>query len=119
MLATLTRNNATFTERDLDRHLAKHIADAGGAGRDEGGGAGARRDVLPLHDRETGEAAGRFTTRTVRAQERDGAGRRGTLARRAGTAVCRPGSDRGRAGRAGLAAGPAGGLRRTRSAPGG
>ena len=25
VLATLTRNNATFTERDLDRHLAKHL----------------------------------------------------------------------------------------------
>ena len=28
------------------------------------------RDVLALHDRETGEAAGRFTTTTVREQER-------------------------------------------------
>ena len=27
-------------------------------------------EVLPLHDRETGEAVGRFTTKTVRAQER-------------------------------------------------
>src|SRR5208283_4247943 len=25
VLGVLTRNNATFTERDLDRHLAKHI----------------------------------------------------------------------------------------------
>ena len=25
VLATLTRHNATFSERDLDRHLAKHI----------------------------------------------------------------------------------------------
>ena len=27
VLAALTRHNATFTERDLDRYLAKHIAD--------------------------------------------------------------------------------------------
>jgi hypothetical protein len=27
VLGVLTRNNATFTERDLDRHLAKHIAE--------------------------------------------------------------------------------------------
>jgi hypothetical protein len=28
------------------------------------------KDVLVLHDRETGEAVGRFSTRTVRTQER-------------------------------------------------
>src|SRR3954447_11083167 len=27
VLAILTRNNATFSERDLERHLAKHIGD--------------------------------------------------------------------------------------------
>ena len=36
VLAVLTRNNATFSERDLDRHLEKHIRDeaerAGGQG---------------------------------------------------------------------------------------
>jgi Ti-type conjugative transfer relaxase TraA len=67
VLATLTRHTATFTERDLDRHLAKHLPapelQAVKAQVLE------RQDLVPLHDRETGEAAGRFTTRAVRAQE--------------------------------------------------
>ena len=79
VLAALTRNNATFTERELDRYLAKHL----GAGPDRTADAAQVRDianakravlghkeVLSLHDRETGEAAGRFTTSTVREQER-------------------------------------------------
>jgi Ti-type conjugative transfer relaxase TraA len=79
VLAALTHNNATFTERDLDRYLAKHL----GGGADGTSDAAARseiaaaktavlahKDVLVLHDRETGEAAGRFSTRTVRTQER-------------------------------------------------
>ena len=79
VLAALTRNNATFTERELDRYLAKHL----GAGPDgtpdtaqvqdiSAAKAAVMRnkDVLVLHDRETGEAAGRFTTSTVRDQER-------------------------------------------------
>jgi Ti-type conjugative transfer relaxase TraA len=69
VLATLTRNNATFTERDLDRHLAKHIL--GPAERQAVKAAVLeRQDVLPLQDRETGESAERFTTWTVRAEER-------------------------------------------------
>ena len=79
VLAALTRNNATFTERELDRYLQKHL----GAGTDgTPDPANARdiadarravlghRDVLALHDRETGEAAGRFTITGVREQER-------------------------------------------------
>ena len=79
VLAALTRNNATFTERELDRYLAKHL----GAGPDGTPDAAqvqdiatakaavlGHKDVLVLHDRETGEAAGRFSTRTVREQER-------------------------------------------------
>ena len=69
VLATLTRNNATFSERDLDRHLAKHIGDAVEREAVKGRVLG-HSEVLPLHDRETGEAVGRFTTKTVRAQER-------------------------------------------------
>ena len=78
VLAALTRNNATFTERELDRYLAKHL----GAGPDGTPDAAqeqeiaaakavmlGHKDVLVLHDRETGEAAGRFSTRTVREQE--------------------------------------------------
>ena len=79
VLAALTRNNATFTERELDRYLAKHL----GPGADGTPGAAqvqdiatakaavlGHRDVLVLHDRETGEVSGRFSTRTVREQER-------------------------------------------------
>ncbi|RWE16548.1 MAG: MobA/MobL protein, partial [Mesorhizobium sp.] len=68
VLGVLTRNQASFSEYDLDRHLKKHI-------RDENERAGVkaavfeRRDVLALHDRESGEALGRWTTRAVRDQE--------------------------------------------------
>jgi Ti-type conjugative transfer relaxase TraA len=74
VLATLTRNNATFTERDLDRHLTKQL---GQEGTDAAGEIASVRaavlksaDLVPLHDRETGAAAGRFTTRQVREEER-------------------------------------------------
>ena len=48
VLAALTRNNATFTERDLDRFLAKHLGPGGKGGRrgdrrGPGGGAETRR----------------------------------------------------------------------------
>jgi Ti-type conjugative transfer relaxase TraA len=79
VLSALTRNNATFTERDIDRYLAKHLG-AGPDGTPDAAAAQdvaaakaavlAHRDVLVLHDRETGEAAGRYSTRTVREQER-------------------------------------------------
>ena len=79
VLAALTRNNATFTERELDRYLAKYLG-AGPEGTPDASQvrdvAAAKavvlghKDVLVLHDRETGEAAGRFSTRTVREQER-------------------------------------------------
>ncbi len=74
VLAALTRNNASFTGRELDRYLAKHLG-AGPDGtpdpavaRDIADAKRAvlgHRDVLALHDRETGEAAGRFTTMGV------------------------------------------------------
>nr|WP_321983300.1 hypothetical protein [uncultured Lichenicoccus sp.] len=79
VLAALTRYNATFTERELERYLAKHL----GPGVDGTPDAAQARDIaaakaavtgqkylLALHDRETGELAGRFSTRTVREQER-------------------------------------------------
>ncbi|RWX58502.1 MobA/MobL protein, partial [Mesorhizobium sp. M4B.F.Ca.ET.089.01.1.1] len=68
VLGVLTRNQASFSEYDLDRHLKKHI-------RDEHERAGVkaavfgRQDVLALYDRETGEALGRWTTQAVREQE--------------------------------------------------
>ena len=79
VLAALTRNNASFTERELDRYLAKHLGAGpdgtldGAAARDIAAAKAAvlgHREVLALHDRDTGEAAGRFSTRTVRGQER-------------------------------------------------
>ena len=69
MLTTLTRHNATFSERDLDRHLAKHIADDGERAATRAAVLG-HAETLPLYDRTSGEAAGRYTTKTVRAQER-------------------------------------------------
>jgi Ti-type conjugative transfer relaxase TraA len=73
VLATLTRNNATFTAHDLDRYLTKQL----GEGREAAEAIAVVRaavlkhgDLVPLHDRETGEAAERFTTRQVRAEER-------------------------------------------------
>jgi Ti-type conjugative transfer relaxase TraA len=69
VLTTLTRNNATFSERDLDRHLAKHIADDGERAATKAAVLG-HAETLPLYDRESGAAAGRYTTKTVRAQER-------------------------------------------------
>ena len=69
VLGVLTRNTATFTEADLDRHLAKHLRDA-----DEHAAVRTRvldhGDVLPLFDAGTGERAGRYTTVAVREGER-------------------------------------------------
>jgi Ti-type conjugative transfer relaxase TraA len=69
VLATLTRHNATFSERDLDRHLAKHIADDGERAATRAAVLG-HAETLPLYDRASGEAAERYTTKTVRDQER-------------------------------------------------
>jgi len=74
VLAALTRNNATFTARDLDRFLAKQSGQEGRAVSPETVAVRAavlkHGNLIPLHDRETGEAAERFTTRQVRAEER-------------------------------------------------
>jgi Ti-type conjugative transfer relaxase TraA len=69
VLATLTRNNATFSERDLDRHLAKHIAPEAERAATKAAVLG-HAETLPLYDRDSGEAVERYTTKTVRAQER-------------------------------------------------
>jgi Ti-type conjugative transfer relaxase TraA len=69
VLATLTRNNATFSERDLDRHLAKHISAEAERAATKAAVLG-HTEVLALYDRESGEAAERYTTQMVRAQER-------------------------------------------------
>jgi Ti-type conjugative transfer relaxase TraA len=74
VLAALTRNNATFTERDLDRFLTKQLGGDGQAGREDVAAVRAAvlqsPDLVQLYDRETGEAAGRYTTREARDQER-------------------------------------------------
>ena len=69
VLEVLTRNNATFTERELDRHLTKHINDEVEHLAVKGRVLG-HADTLALHDRESGELSGRYTTRGVRDQER-------------------------------------------------
>jgi Ti-type conjugative transfer relaxase TraA len=70
VLEALTRNNATFSERDVDRYLSKHIGDEA-----ERAGIHAKvlghDETLALHERDAGEASGRFTTRRVRAEERE------------------------------------------------
>ncbi|TLU71168.1 AAA family ATPase [Lichenicoccus roseus] len=84
VLAALTRNNATFSERDLERYLAKHVKPP--RERDIIKAAVLRHgEVLALHDRESGAVSERYTTRTVREQEHATlvlavavAGRRGT-----------------------------------------
>lgn len=90
VLEALTRGNASFTEKELDRHLAKHIHDTDEHLAVRGKVLG-HAGVLALHDPETGRAVGRYTTEGVRAQERaaleDGAvvatGRHGALGPRA------------------------------------
>ena len=68
VLAVLTRNNATFTEREIDRHLAKYIHDEAEHLEVKAKVLGAP-DTLALHDRETGELTGRYTASAVREQE--------------------------------------------------
>jgi Ti-type conjugative transfer relaxase TraA len=88
VLAALTRNNATFTERDLDRFLTKQLGEDGQEGKKEVRAAVLKsRDLVPLHDRETGELAGRFTTREVREQERSAMAAAGGLSRQKTGAV--------------------------------
>ena len=95
VLATLTRNNATFSERDLDRHLGKHIADEAEALAVTGRRCSATVRILPLYDPETGEAAGRYTTKTVRAQEAAALADAGEVAGAAGHRGRRQGAGRG------------------------
>lgn len=88
VLAALTRNNATFTERDLDRFLAKQLGDEGQEGRERVRAAVLQsRELVPLHDRETGELSGRFTTKEVREQEHAAMAAAGGLARQKTGAV--------------------------------
>ena len=83
VLATLTRNNATFSERDLDRHLGKHIADEAERAVTKAAVLG-HAEILPLYDRTNGEAAERYTTKTVRTQEAAALADAGTVAQARG-----------------------------------
>ncbi len=69
VLVVLTRNNATFTERDVDRHLSKHIFAEAEHLQMKAKVLG-HAEILALHDRDTGELTGRYTTKAVREQER-------------------------------------------------
>ena len=81
VLATLTRNNATFTECDLDRHLTKHITDDGAraatrtAVLEHAGTGAAVRPEEPANRRSA------TPRRTVRQQERDALAEAARLAR--------------------------------------
>ena len=68
VLDTLTWHNATFSVRDLDRHLAKHIAADAERAATRAAVLG-HAETLDLYDRTSGETAERYTTKTVRAQE--------------------------------------------------
>ena len=84
VLAALTRNNATFTERELDRHLTKQLGQEGTDAAGEIAGVRAAvlksADLVLLYDRETGVSVGRFTTRQVREEERSALSAAETLA---------------------------------------
>jgi MobA/MobL family len=62
VLTALTRHNATFTARDLDRFLAKHLADETERHQVKKEVL-EHRELVALYDHDTGERAGRFTPR--------------------------------------------------------
>jgi Ti-type conjugative transfer relaxase TraA len=68
VLETLTRNNATFTAREVDRFLGKHLEDTDER-QQVRAQVFAHPDLVPLFDRATEVRTDRFTTRGVRAQE--------------------------------------------------
>ena len=86
VLTALTRHNATFTARDLDRFLAKHLADETErqAVKQQ---VLEHRELIPLYDRDTGADAGRFTIAAVREQEWNALADAAALAGRRGAAV--------------------------------
>ncbi len=68
VLAALTRNSATFTERELERYILKHLPEEERVAATVA--VLTHPELLVLHNRDTGAAVGRFTTTTVRNQER-------------------------------------------------
>ena len=69
ILATLTQRRATFTELDIERHIRKYVATSFERAEIRAAVL-ARPEVVALHDRADGNFVGRFTTREVRAEER-------------------------------------------------
>ena len=86
VLAALTRHNATFTTRDLDRFLAKHLADETERHQVKKQVL-EHRELIPLYERDTGERAGRFTIGAVRDQEQVALADAAALAGTRGVAV--------------------------------
>src|SRR5271170_5365986 len=80
VLAALTRHNATFTTRDLDRFLAKHLGDETECQAVKKQVL-EHRELIPLYDRKTGADAGRFSTQAVREQEQQALADAAALAR--------------------------------------
>lgn len=109
VLAALTRNNATFTERDLDRFLTQQLGRSeprfqrleepleSARKEEEREGAGEiaavraavlkSRELVPLYDRETDALSGRYTTKEVREQKRAAMTAAGGLSRQKSGAV--------------------------------
>ena len=94
VLATLTRHNATFSEPDLDRHLGKHISEDAERAVTKAAVLG-NAETLPLYDRTNGEAAERYTTKTVRAQETAALADAAAIAESRGHYVLPPGATEG------------------------
>jgi Ti-type conjugative transfer relaxase TraA len=66
----LTEKRATFTELDIERLTRKYIADPAER-RTIRQAVLARPEIVPLYGKETGAFANRFTTKEVRAEERE------------------------------------------------
>ena len=95
VLAALTRHNATFTSRDLDRFLAKYLADETERHQVKKQVL-EHRELIPLYERDTGERAGRFTIGAVRDQEQVALADAAALAGTRGVAVPTGGDRRSR-----------------------
>src|SRR5271170_4234955 len=89
VLAALTRHNASFTTRDLDRFLAKHLADESECQAVKKQ-VFEHRELIPLYERATGEDTGRFTIRAVRGQEENALADAAALAKSAMPAAPAP-----------------------------
>jgi ATP-dependent exoDNAse (exonuclease V) alpha subunit len=89
ILKALTRTDATFTLKDLDRFLAQHLARTADAEvvADVRAAVLASPELVTLYDRERAEASDRFTTRAVRQQEQAAMAAARDLADRGGEAI--------------------------------